>query len=139
MTREQKYPDTAYFKYHNENYKNKLAGDCVVRAISLATGKGWVQTIRELTELGIKNGYVLNDKKNYEKYLLDNGFVQCNEPRDFRNQKLSVIEFIDSIDFKYKSIVANVGSHHIVCIKDNQVYDIWNSSKQTMHKYFVLK
>lgn len=139
MTREMKYPDTKYFKYHNENYKNRIGGDCVIRAISLSTGKGWVQTIRELTEVGIKLGYVCNDDKTFIKYLLENGFEQCKEPRDEFNRKLTAKEFIDSIDFKYKTIVAMVGSHHLVCIKDNKVYDIWDCSKNTMHRYWVLK
>ena len=33
-------------------------------------------------------------------------------------------------------IVANVGSHHVTCIKDGKVQDIWDCSRNTMHKYW---
>lgn len=54
MTRQQKYPDTNTFHFYNANPKNKYTGDCVIRAISTALEQSWEQTIKELTELGIK-------------------------------------------------------------------------------------
>ena len=36
MTRQQKYPETGTFHYHNQNPKNRLTGDCIIRAISRA-------------------------------------------------------------------------------------------------------
>jgi hypothetical protein len=129
---------THYYEYDNVNPKNKFGGDCVIRAIANACGQSWEQTIREMTELGIKLGYVLNDSHVYEKYLLQKGFTQRSEPRDDNNKKMSVKEWIDDtrMFMKNKVIVANVGSHHATCIIDAKVHDIWNCSSQTMHKFW---
>ena len=135
MNKQQRMINTEYYEYTNVNPKNKFGGDCVVRAIANATNQTWEQTVREMTELGIKLGFVLNDHHVYEKYLLLKGFVQAKEPRDVYNQKITVVEFIR----KYKEnnvIVMNVGSHHVSCIKNGKVNDIWDCSKETMHKYW---
>lgn len=135
--------DTDYYKYVNVNPKNKFGGDCVIRAIALATGQSWEQTVREMTELGIKMGYVLNDDHVYSKYLLSKGFVQCNEPRDVCNKKMSIKEWLNEEQIyegnQRGTIVANVGSHHVTSIVDGRVHDIWDCSRKTMHKYWWKK
>ena len=142
MKREEKYPETPYFTYYNANTKNKLGGDCVVRAIATALNQSWETTVRELTELGIKKGLVLNDRKLYPKYLELKGFTQQAEPRErYDNTKMSVKRFIHLNDEYLQDcvIVANVGSHHVACIKDMRVHDTWDSSKETIHKYWIRK
>ena len=131
--------DTDYYKYVNVNPKDKHGCDCVIRAIAHATNQTWETTIREMTELGIKMGYVLNDEHVYSKYLLSKGFIQCKEPRDACNRKMSVKEWIDGQRTNKYIIVANVGSHHVTSIIDGQVHDIWNCSHNTMHKYWIKK
>lgn len=130
--------DTSHYHYVNVNPKNKYGGDCVIRAIALALNQSWEQTVRELTELGLKKGFILNDVHLYPKYLESKGFIQMKEPRDYWNKKMSISEFLDlHKGEKLKVIVANAGSHHVTCIKDNKVNDIWNCSSQTMHKYWI--
>ena len=53
-TRQEKYPDTETFHYYNCNPKNKIASDCVVRAIATATGISWEDTLQALTDLSKK-------------------------------------------------------------------------------------
>lgn len=141
MKREEKYPDTPYFTYYNANSKNKLGGDCVVRAIATALNQSWETTVREMTEMGIKKGLVLDDKKLYPKYLESKGFSESGEPRDYDSKKITVKEFIKRYCANLDNyvIVANVGSHHIVCIKNMKVHDTWDSSSQTIHKYWIRK
>lgn len=135
--------NTSYYTYINLNPKDKYVSDCVVRAIALATNQSWKQTVMELTELGVKKGLVLNDKTLYPKYLESKGFVLRKEPRDYNNKKMSVKEWLISKKISpenHKSvIVANVGSHHVTCIINGTVHDTWNSSNQTMHKYWEKK
>lgn len=135
MKRQEKYQDTQYFKFFNANPKNKITDDCVIRAISVGTGIPYEETLRNLFEVQLKTGYMINDDKCYSKYLEKLGYVKMNEPRKHDNTKMSVIEFIQYR--RHKNCIAHVGSHHIVAIKDGQVYDIWNSSHQTMHVYWV--
>ena len=143
MKKELRMVNTEYYTYYNANPKNKYGGDCVIRAIALATGQSWEQTVRELTELGIKKGLVCNDKKLFPKYLESKGFIQANEPRDCCNRKMTVKEWMKEEQIypgNHKSvIVANAGSHHLICIIDGTVHDTWDSSKQTMHKYWWKK
>lgn len=142
MKKQQRMIGNDYYEYVNVNPKSKIGGDCVIRAIALATGQSWEQTVREMTELGIKMGFVLNDHHVYEKYLLLKGFIQAKEPRDVCNRKMTVREFIDEeqiYEGQTSVIVMNVGSHHVSCIKDGKVQDIWDCSKNTMHKYWWRK
>ena len=53
--------DTRTVHCYNANAKNKFGSDCVVRAISTALNQSWEDTVREMTEVGISIGYVLND------------------------------------------------------------------------------
>ena len=134
--RDSRLRSTEFYEYTNVNPHNKICGDCVIRAIALITGQSWEQTIRELTELGLKKGYVCNDVKLYPLYLKSKGFVECNEPRDVCNRKMSVKEWLIEEQVDY-DLVANVGSHHVTAIKNGKVRDIWNCSTQTIHKYWV--
>lgn len=139
MNKQQRMIGNDYYEFVNVNPKGKLKGDCVIRAIALACGQSWEQTIRELTELGIKKGLVCNDVTLYPKYLESKGFKEMNEPRDVCNRKMSVREFINEEqldDNQLTAIVMNVGSHHVSCIMHGKVNDIWDCSRNTMHKYW---
>ena len=140
MNKQQRMINTEYYEYTNVNPKNKFGGDCVVRAIALATGQTWEQTVREMTELGIKLGFVLNDHHVYEKYLLSKGFIQAKEPRDICNRKMSVKEFMNEEQIyegnQKTVIVANTQGHHVTCIKDGKIRDIWNTENMTMHRFW---
>ena len=138
MNKEQRMKCTEFYQYDNVNPKGKFGGDCVVRAIANAMGQSWEQTIRELTELGLKMGFVLNDDHVYTRYLETHGFRKMNEPRDVNNRKLTVKEWlIQREGMKLKPIVMRVGSRHVSCIIDGKVHDIWNCSNDTMHRYWV--
>ena len=131
--------DTMWYRYVNVNPKGKHGADCVIRAIALACDQSWEQTVRELTELGIKKGLLLNDRKLYPSYLKMKGFRQMSEPRKRDNAKMSVQEWLeyDGSEWNMFKIVANVGSHHVTAIVGNRVNDIWNCSSNTMHKWWV--
>ena len=137
-SRQEKYPDTQYFRYYNANSHNHKTGDCVVRALCTACGITWEQCATELFQIGIKKGYTMLEDKVIEAFLVNNGFVQCKEPRNLDNTKMSVKRWLDlnSTLVRHK-IVANVGSYHVVAIIDGKVNDIWDCTNKTMHKYWV--
>lgn len=134
--REDKYPDTPYFTYHNANTHNHKTTDCVVRALCTATHMSWEDCATELFNIGVKRGYTMTEDRVIEKFLENHGFYKMREPRKEDNTKMKVTEFLDKINY-HKTVVANVGTHHIVAIMDGRVHDIWDSSHQTMHKYWV--
>lgn len=154
MTRQEKYPETSTFHYYNANPKNRKGGDCVVRAICTALDQPWEQTVRELTEVGIKHGFVLNDPHTYNKYLESKGFGKRQQPRKIDNTKYTGDEWCrwlqarawdyDTWVSDCKAIVANIGSNHTVCIKPTagdvfKVHDIWDSTDGCIGNYWVIR
>lgn len=157
MTRQEKYPETSTFHYYNANPKNRKGGDCVARAICTALDQSWEQTVRELTEVGIKNGFVFNDPHAYSKYLEGKGFGKWAQPRKDDNTKYTGKEWCNWLsinephDGRYKdckAIIAHIGGHHIVCIKPAdgdgfnrrfKVHDIWDSTGGCIGNYWVIR
>lgn len=133
-TREQKYPDTKTFTYYNANPKNRITGDCTFRAVCTALGQTWEQTVMEMAELSCKTGYALNDTKGIAKYMELKGWVKMKQPRKSDNTKYTGKEFCEI----YKgTCVANIGGHHVVCIKNGKVHDIWDSTDGCIGNYWV--
>ena len=52
--------------------------DCVIRSISVATGKSYKETFEDLMKLGLEMGAYPNHEKVWVKYLEQNGFVKTN-------------------------------------------------------------
>ena len=141
MTREQKYPSTSTFRFYNANPKNRIGGDCVIRAICTALNQSWEQTVREMTELGIKEGRVLNDQSLFPKYLEKKGWKKMPQPRKDDGTKYTGKEFcreVTQYPFNYPDrIIANIGGHHTVAIIDGRVWDIWDSTDGCIGNYWV--
>ena len=64
------------FVAYNANPKNKKVDDCVVRALSKATGMGWYEVYDELCKMGRKMCCMPNDKKTEERFMREHGFVR---------------------------------------------------------------
>lgn len=151
MNRQQKYPDTNTFYYYNANPKNKIGADCVIRAIATALVQSWEQTVRELTEVGIKYGYVLNDKKCYERYLKSKGWIKHKQPKKDDNTKYTGQEFCDYlynysdecyIPYIQGNVIAHIGTGHIVAFVEEKrqkyrCYDIWDSTRGCIGNYWT--
>lgn len=147
MKRQEKYPETSTFHYFNANPHNRKSGDCVIRAICTALEQSWEQTVMELTEIGLKYGYVANDLKTVEKYLAQKGWTKHKQPRKADNTKYTGKEFCELIskrfEFFNKAVIANIGGLHMVCIKaenaisNHKVYDIWDSTGGCIGNYWV--
>lgn len=141
MKREQKYPDTNTFHYHNANPKNKATTDCVIRAIATGLGIPYNQVVMDLAELQCKTGLDMSEKRLYGKYLESKGWVKMAQPRKADNTKYTGEEFCLHIDrlvpHKGNRVIANIGGHHIVAIMDGKVYDIWNSTDGSIGNYWV--
>lgn len=143
MKRVDKYPDTDCFHFYNANPHNKYTGDCVIRALSTALDKSWEIVVRELTELGLKYGYVLTDTALYDRYLKLNGWIKHAQPRDSDNKKYICREFCHLLsgyadkNSELKKVIAHLGTGHIAAIIDFKVYDIWDSSIEYVGNYWV--
>ena len=74
MTRQEKYPDTHSYHYYNANPKHRFTSDCVIRAISLATGQTWDKTHCDLCLLSHERCTMPSVNWLWEIYLNGMGF-----------------------------------------------------------------
>lgn len=150
MTRQQKYPDTETFHYYNHNPKNRITGDCAIRAISLATEIPYNEVVMGLAKLQCETGYDAMD--NIQRYMESIGWVKHKQPRKEGGYKFPGYEFcsvqqlfLDEDDkyveeigvFMSKRIVANIGGNHMVAIINGKVNDTWNSTDGCIGNYWT--
>ena len=126
------------FIEYNANPKNKKTGDCVIRAIALATNSSWEYTYTKLVEIGIKKGLMLNDRKNWKAYLKDLEYEQQKMPRREDRSRYTLEEFCDEIAEEKKIYIVKVAGH-LTIVKDKNLYDTWNCSKKCVGNYWISK
>ena len=154
-TRETKYPDTKTFHFYNANPKNRITGDCTERALCTALDISWEECVKGMMEVSIKTKYAYGCKEVIDKYLALHGFEKMKQPRKSDNTKYTGEDFCRAINAGRilkgytGSIVAMIGSHHIVCIKKVEdlttkdwkkiykVCDIWNSTRNCIGNYWI--
>lgn len=141
MKRAVKYPATDCFTYFNANPKNRYTGDCVIRAISTALNKSYIQVTTDLAQLQTKYFYDSSDPKLYGKYLQQNGWIKMKQPKHENNTKYTGSEWCSFIKFwknqQYNRMIAHIGSNHIVAIIDGKILDTWDSSGGCIGNYWV--
>lgn len=120
------------WQYHNPNPKGKLVGDCTVRAISTATGKGWMDTYLDLCLFGLLNGDMPSSNAITTAYLKNQGFKRRTIP-DSCPDCYCVGDFCK--DHPQGTFVIGTGSHLTCCI-DSVLWDSWDSRNETPVYYF---
>lgn len=120
--------------YYNPNNRNKHNdhGDCVVRAISKATGQSWDRTYLALCGQGFLMGDWGNSNKVWDSYLRGYGFMRKAIPNTCPDC-YTVEDF--EYDHPYGTFILATGSH-TVCVKDGNHYDSWDSSKEVPILYY---
>lgn len=145
-----KYPNTKYFKFSNLNYKDKITGDCSIRAIAAVLGIGWKEAYDRLFFLSRDLGETAGSRKTLDKLLLKEGFIKMKQPKHSDNTKVTCKELIDFYNKLPTTdqyvIFASVGSHHVLAIYDSdhlqythnyKVHDIWDSSNEKIGAYYI--
>lgn len=147
MKREDKYKNTSTFTFYNANPKHRITGDCVVRAIATATGIDYNEVVKGMTDVYLKTGYVWNDKKGIDAYMKSIGWTKRKQPRNIDGTKYTGKEWCRFLTAKfdnwdadadqYKSIVANIGGHHVTAFIDGMCLDIWDCTNKCVGNYWV--
>ena len=121
------------YSYYNPNpIKNKRVGDCVIRAISKATGKSWEETYVELCLLGYIMGDLPSSNKVWDNYLNTQGFTR-------HIISAECLDFYTINDFceEYPQGIYIIGTGtHAVCVIDGIIYDTWQSGDETPIYYY---
>lgn len=104
------------FKFYNANAVNRYTDDCVIRAISCATGKSWDYVYDYLSDIAQYEG-TLFDKKDFVIGYLNRTFKRLN----------NVSGSVGHIAGLYPNntlLITMPG--HIVCAKAGVVYDTFD-------------
>ena len=134
-SRREKYPDTDTFCYYNANPKNRITGDCVYRAFSLALGIPYKRVVIEMAINQCKTGYAMGDTKGIISFLESKGWKKCPQLKHDDGTKYTVADFVKA--HKSGIYIINM-AHHVSVIKDGKNYDIWDCVKYggTVGNYF---
>lgn len=127
MKRQDKYPDTNTFTYHNQNPHNRITGDCVPRAISFALNIPYNQVIMDMAEFQCQTGFSASDSEDRflkKKYNID----KQQQLRHSDNTKYTVIDFIRR--FPTGTYILRM-PHHLTVVKDGKNYDIWDCTRSS--------
>lgn len=136
MKRQDKYPDTNTFKFHNANPKGRYTGDCIYRAATAATGLTYETVCRELCEMQIETGYA--DIQLMDKYLTSKGFSKQPRPTYSDGCHCKASDFIlHFLNDGHRPVVANIGSGHVAAIVDKRLLDTWDCTYRTVGNYWI--
>lgn len=118
--------------FYNPNPNSNLVGDCVVRAISLATGTDWdytylglavkAFTLKDMPSSNSVWGAYLRDK-GFKRYIIPNSCPDCYCVEDFCRDNPDGI------------FILATGTH-VVTVIDGDYYDSWDSGKQIPVYFF---
>lgn len=114
------------FKYYNPNKKNKVAGDCVIRMLTIVTNKSWNDCYWMACEEGEKLGDMPSSNHVWLNLLSKLGFKRHIIP-DSCPFCYTIEQFC--IDHPEGLFVIGTGSH-VVAIKNGYFYDSWNSGNE---------
>ena len=137
MTRQEKYPETRTFHYYNANPKNRITGDCRIRAIAAACEVPYNKVVMDLAKIQCETGYDQCTNQGIDILLKQYGWTKHKQPRKANNTKYTGKEFCLKIAKKNVRYVANIGGRHIVAIVNGKVNDIWDSTGGCIGNYWT--
>lgn len=119
----------------NPNPLGKVTGDCVVRAIAIATDQSWRRTYRELCQMGEILGDLPNANRVWGTYLKEKGAKQFLLPESCP-ECITVRAFCD----RYPEGVYVIGTgEHAVAVIDGDWYDSFDSGEATPTYFWRVK
>ena len=115
----------AYIEY-NPNPEGKKTDDCVIRAITKATGSDWERVYAELSVQGLKFHDLFEKNYVWMSYLRGKGYHRFTIP----NTCPDCYTFADfARDNPVGVFVLGTGTH-VATVKDGNIYDSWNSENE---------
>ena len=111
------------FVRYNANPKQKNVGDCVIRAISRATGAKWDYIYDELCLQGKKMSDLPNSNAVWGTYLREHGFQRINIP----NTCPMCYTVRDFVYDNPKGIFVLATGDHAIAVVDGAYYDTYDS------------
>ena len=120
------------WQFHNPNPKGKSVGDCTIRAIGIATDKGWMETYLDLCLFGLLMADMPSANAVTTSYLKSKGFRRRTIPDDCPDC-YTIENFCE--DHPKGTFVIGTGSH-LTTVIDSVLWDSWDSRSETPVYYF---
>lgn len=123
------------FKYYQPNKKDikDKYGDCVVRALTKALNKTWLEVYDDLIPIARELQCIPNSKTCYEPYLQQQGLTYQGVSNKRGTVRPTVASF--ARDHKKGTYIARV-ANHIVAIVDGHYFDTWDSGLKSLYGYW---
>ena len=119
----------------NVNPAHKEAVDCVIRAISIALNKTWLDTYDELCALGRIEYDMPSADKVWGKYLYNHGFVPFLLPESCPSC-ITIKRFC--VMYPKGVYIIGTGSHAVAVI-DGNYYDSWDCGNELPSFFWRIK
>ncbi len=123
-----------FIKY-NPNPDSKDVGDCVIRALSIATEHTWEYVYVGLSMLGYEMRDMPSANRVWGEYLRRNKFKKYIVP-DKCPSCYTVLDFC--YDHPRGTFVLATGSH-VVAVVNGDYYDSWDSGNEVPVYYYSLE
>lgn len=106
----------------NPNPVGRQTGDCVIRAIAVATGQSWREVYRDLCEEGEKQGDLPNSNAVWGNYLRKLGAKQFLLP-----ESCPACVTVRAFCERYPEGIYVIGTgSHAAAVIDGDYYDAWD-------------
>lgn len=119
----------------NPNPLGKQAGDCVVRAIAIATQQSWGRVYEDLCRQGRRECDMPSSNSVWASYLNEKGFEPFLMPNSCPNC-ITVRAFASRMP--EGTYIIGTGNHS-VCIIDGDWYDSWDSGDEVASYFWRVK
>lgn len=119
--------------YFNPNPMSNRVGDCTIRALSLALDQDWDSTYLDIVVEGFiqkdmpSSNTVWSDyliSKGFKRYIVDSPCRDCYTIKDFTDDHPNGVYILAT-------------GTHVICVKDGNYYDTWDSGNEIPIYYFV--
>lgn len=116
------------YQYYNANAANKFEDDCVIRAISCATGKSWDYVYDYLSDLAQYEGTLL-DKREFVINYLDKTFHRLN----------GIYGTIGEVSAMFPNATLIIStSGHLTCSKQKVLYDTFDPRNRVVEYVWLV-
>lgn len=119
----------------NINPLKKVVGDCVIRAVGVATDQPWIDVYDAVCETGREEKDMPSSDAVWGLYLFRQGFEPFILPR--RCPQCVTVKAFCSM-YPKGTYIIGTGSH-AVCVIDGDYYDSWDSGNQIASYYWRIK
>lgn len=118
----------------NENPNDNLVGDCVIRALTTASGKSWEEVFEGLCAIAYEKKHMPNEDEVWKEYATTIGFEYKAMPKVKKGEKRPIASEIAK-QLGSGSYILRL-ARHLVASVDGNYYDSWDSGRKPVYGYW---